>query len=129
MSTVAFPNARSFYDLFDVTSLEESELKPAHVMLTDWMSRAKKPPKVAVPVGPFCSIRRPGSYTRVYVHPTDAVLKVIEGRGGGDPSRESFSFKIIVRDDGTALVIAEPSLILGGIWLAIVDAASVPDGV
>ena len=38
------------------------------------------------------------------------------------------SFTVVVRDDGTALVTAEYERIIGSHWLALVDAASVPEG-
>jgi hypothetical protein len=127
---VAFPLIKSFSELFDVCELAplgRTSIPPLVLEREDWRLRRKqkKPSKVKVQVGPYCSIHRGGLYRHVYVHPCDPVAAYLRRNWLGDSPG---SYQVTVRNDGTALITAEYSRIIGSHWLALVDAASVPEG-
>lgn len=80
-----------------------------------------------VDVGPFCIIDRIGSRYPVAVWPTDATIDAIAPHLLGEEG--AYSFEVIEHDvDGqrVALVTAHASQILGDVWLAYIDAETIP---
>lgn len=67
----------------------------------------------------FCSTRGVGAYWNVT--PTSVVAKILDGM----MKDVGMSFQIVIRESGTALVTARYDQIIGGRWLAIIDAAKI----
>jgi hypothetical protein len=92
------------------------------------MASARKPRKIAMPIGPYCGARGPDGYV-----PASLVQMRPELCGTIAPhlifdDRERHSFEATIRDGGTVLITLQSSLILGGPWLAILpDCTSLPD--
>ena len=109
---LAFPDCKSLDKLFEVIETKERAPEALTIRVHD-EGRTHK-----VPVGPYCTVNRVGGYASVYVRPTPAVMKHIEGRMILS-AHESVHFKMVFRDDGTVLVLAENNLIIGSTWLAL----------
>jgi hypothetical protein len=123
---IAFPEIKNFSELFEAVETDKANApEPVRFQTADWQFFGKMPhdkaPKKTVEIGPYCSVSP--SHRSLYVHPVKAVRDYLEQNWVGDSNG---SFKVIVRTDGTALVTAEYSRILGSHWLALVDVATVP---
>jgi len=87
-----------------------------------------KPSPVAENIGAFCSVKMAGSRFSMWVRPSDFIASfIIESMLmiTGD----NIWFEIIGYEDGTALVVANYNVILGSRWLAVIDAATIPQPV
>lgn len=122
---LVFPEAKSFDDIFE--SFEEYDPSPgvmspivASFPCEPVMGKAE-PPLV---VSSHCSVDGGKSYRCLRVQPKSEVLGWIADnmlRIG-----DQLSFKVVKRDDGTALIVVTHSCIIGSRWLALVDASTVP---
>ena len=116
-----FPDVTDFGELFDVVGAYPDVLKapappPAHVFP---LGRRE-----AIVLSRFCSQEGAGPYrpslAAVLKPERAAALRrelVVPGR---------LSFRVVHRDDGTALVVASYDQLLADRWLALVPSASVP---
>jgi hypothetical protein len=120
--TVGFPNAKRFDELFTLTTKDDEGV---------WWSgeefdvKKGKLVKARCRIGTFCAVSGKSRY-HFHVKPTAEVIEHIKANTIFCGVRDSISFKAVIRDDGTALLIAEHSLIIGSVWLALVDASSLP---
>lgn len=133
---IHMPDAHTFADVFEearpwvfdrVGAPQPEPIAPRLIHGTDWIepifsSRAPRPGMASTEVGPFCTVRNGKSLA---VSATDAAMKAIESRAmmiNGD----RMSFTITKWSDGTALVTCDYGRILGTIWLARIDASTIP---
>lgn len=77
------------------------------------------------PIGPHIGISDPDGYRYGKAEAVEEVYDIVNGRMVVVPY-DTIGFKVTVRDDGSALVTAEYSQILGSHWLAEIDAATIP---
>lgn len=122
---VLLPHAGSFEEVLSFVCWWDHEVFNArHGMVPD--ARPKGRTGVfGVELGPFCSIQARGSRHAAAVLPTDVAVDALTPWVLGDEN-ESWSFKAIEHDNGAALIVGECNIILSDIWLAYVDAATVP---
>lgn len=106
---VRFPKVTSFAELFTEARSEDGIIP--HV---PWGDET---------ISPFCIVSSPGDFRALYVRPAQGLIDLIKDvmilTGHG------VHFHVVERDDGTALVLAQYQQILGSLWLAIVDPATV----
>lgn len=82
-------------------------------------------------IGPYCMTQNyPSGYRSMVVRATDAAMEAIVKRGIVTPD-DTLSFKVVIHnredtDQQRALVILEHGYILGSIWLAYVNADTIP---
>lgn len=107
--TVAFPDVTDFRFLFDSWTTDKAQA-PAPV-------RVK-----SLEIGPFLHFR--SHKPALWVTPTEHVVLAILDRTIHIEDR--MSFEVVERGDGTALVTAHHGQIIGSVWLAIVDANTLP---
>lgn len=106
---IAFPNNTLFADLFEQTDNFNLELdKTAHNVLSD-----------------YCSIDNQGEHYSVKVKPHQHIIDFVKNNMIA-VDYDSIYFKIIVHDNGWALVTAQYSQILGSHYLAYIDANTQP---
>lgn len=74
----------------------------------------------------YATVKLKGAYVGANVTPTDAVAEVITEQMI-KPGRDSITFQIIEWDSGEALVTADNSQIIGGVWLAFLSPAGVAE--
>lgn len=141
---ILFPEAKKFSDIFIATEWATNStrtLEPCKFQVPDWFgavnsktrSGMRKHRKVTVEVGPCCggvlrqgtSELARGEFAHLYVKASKEVEEAIERNWVGDSPGH---YKIVIRYDGTALLLAEYDRILGSHWLALVDASTVPEG-
>lgn len=65
------------------------------------------------------------AFKTCHAKPTDAVIKYLREAMLAIPN-DTISFRLTMRDDGSVLVSARYSTILGSRWLAIIDAEDLP---
>lgn len=137
---IKLPDVVSFDELFDVIAFWDHSLfnhengvrspgypEGARVTLAQAMPDIGKPARqVSVEVGPYCNISRQPTKARygLAVTPKQVVLDELRGWMMGDPN-ESWSFEVIDHGE-VALVIANNSLAITGVWLAYIDPATIP---
>ncbi len=121
---LAFPDAKKFSDLFEAVSPEKT-LPGGSIEITDYNIRRGKIFKARIPVGPYCGVSGALGYHSLYVTPRPEVLERLQ-QSTIASARDSLTFKVVVRDDGTALITADNNLIIGGTWLALIPASEIP---
>ncbi len=129
MRDVAFPDAKSFADLFDSAEPWTGKDEPVHY----WEGQAYRAPakgkksgryyNTRIPFSRYCCIDQ-GESLAVLAKPH--VLEAVKARTVFTDERDSMYFRIILRTDGTALVTCDHNLIIGGPWLARIDASTIP---
>lgn len=121
---IAFPDVRDFAQLFTLTTKDaEGDIWRGE----DYNVKTGKRFQTSCRIGPFCGISGKGGYRHLYVKASDAVLEYIKANTIFCGSRDAITFKIVVRDDGEALVCADHNLILGSVWLALIDPSTIPE--
>lgn len=127
---IAFPKARKLADLF--TSIESydkvGETGSAHVWKTDEVEyglNTRREYKGRSVLSKFCSVRTDGDWESLSI---TASPELIEWLADNMllMDRDSISFEIVDHRNGTGLLVAKNSIILGSRWLAIIDMGSVP---
>ena len=127
-----FPDARAWGDIFVEIAPWVSANGPtpagwAHPWrMPDSSSRAKRPPLADCPIGPFCSFRGGETYRAAYVRARPEVYEEVK-RNTIHVSHDTMSFEVVIRGDGTALLTCQHGLIIGGVWLALIDANTIPN--
>ena len=86
------------------------------------MTRQTKPRENEI--GTYCRIGVPGSRPSIRVRPKPGVLDAVAGRIVTDD--DHLSWKVVVHDNGLALVILEHGYIIGSHWVAYIDADTIP---
>ena len=132
MDQVAYPDARTFGDIFEAsTPFERGNVNPqppagfeAHAFtFPDYLgslgrSRVKQG---HAEIGGFCSVRGGQS---LWVRPRPEIIDYIREHMVFSEG-ERISFEIVDRG-GTALVVARNSQIIGSRWLAFIESATIP---
>jgi len=114
---------KSFSDLFPKTSeWEHGKLNPETIAeMPGWDSREG----YTCALSNYCAINGVGGYHGILVTPSDEVVQYFRDHVLHVPC-DTLSFKVVVRDNGTALIIMNHSQIIGSHWLALVDADTIP---
>lgn len=124
MKPLAFVNATKFSDIFE--SAAYFYPKPCKMLpvIHSWPSEWAHAPEPPLELSSFCDVNKPGEYLCMHVQPHPHVIEWI----GSNMLRinDRLSFKVVFRDDGTALIVVTHSCIIGSRWLAIVEGDSVP---
>lgn len=120
--TILMPDRTTWGDLFAISTTDKEAAPPAHtVRFKDYKNRA-----ATMLLGPYCRIMRDGSYNAakyVAAHP-DVAEAILNNTVWIE--HETMNYSINVWPDGRALVLAEHSRILGDVWVAVIDAATIP---
>jgi hypothetical protein len=93
--------------------------------MPDDSSHARRKPLADCPIGPFCSFRGTKEHRASFVLARPEVYERVKASTIHIPW-DTMSFEVIVRDDATALVVCNHSKIIGGCWLALIDASTIP---
>lgn len=112
-----FSSAKTFSDLFETHFLSKEEAPkdiPIHAETAQGCFLSS-----------FCSLALLSGIDWIYVKPKKELVEAVEKNSLGI-DYDSIYFKITVRDDGQALVSAQNNKIIGGPWLAVIDASTVP---
>ncbi len=106
------------------------EESPLVAVVPSWDSNERGRHGDTCALSPYCAVKGPGggNYSGLSVKPTAAVVDYFKANVLHVAS-DTLSFSIIVRDNGTALILMEHSQIIGSHWLDIVPADSLPAGV
>lgn len=115
---LAFPNATTLDELFAIVRPYDKANPPEPPKVQSWDDK-----RDFVPIGPYCTVSGK-RHEALHVVPNEAVMAHIRQRmilGSND----TVNFKCVMRDDGTCLVTADNSQIIGGTWLALIPAEDV----
>jgi len=123
MKNLSFPEITCFQELFP----EHRPHKSGRVYWPQVFLRPEQRSKNRDEgrIGEYCAITGRGTYESLSVRPTPAVVEQIRKDAVVGDAGPIF-FKIIRRDDGSALVTWSYNSILGGRWLAVIDAKTIP---
>ena len=112
-----YPSANKFSDLFEAVYHDKlTAPKPFKLHKND---------AIGCELSSYCSVDNKGEFYYFYVKPRPSVVSCIE-KNSLAINYESMYFKIVVREDGQALIAAQNNKIIGGPWLSMVDASSIP---
>jgi len=114
-----FPSANTFQDLFETAKVWEGTRRGGEPTKPHTWTYAGED----MLIGPYCSIRE--SYDSLAVRARDKVIDTIK-RHTIHVDNDSMSFEIIHWDEDRALVLCSHSVIIGSVWLAIIDPSTVP---
>lgn len=125
--SLGLPDVRSFDALFDRWIEWNDLLAPApiagvEVPATDY-TRSGRPIRTVMTIGPFLSVK-PGRSVFA-IEPSRLTLEAITSGTVSIPY-DTISFATIVWDPTAALVVATHAKIIGSVWLAVVEPATVP---
>jgi len=129
MKEIAFPDVKSFGELFPVAKEHDTTpCPPIHVYETDEVEygyNRRREYKGRCRLSSGCSVRRPDAWQFLQVEPREGLVEwIAENMLLAD--LDTISFEAVVRDDGTALLLASYSQIIGSRWLALVPADTLP---
>ncbi len=129
---IAFPEIKTFSELFPEAQNHDvsgGKMCPAlHEYETDeveYTGKSRREFKGRCVLSSSCSVRRPDAWQFLQVKPRDGMVEWIE-KNMLLLDCDTISFEVVVRDDGTALLLAHYSQIIGSRWLALVDASTLP---
>lgn len=127
---IAFPDVTTFGELFPAAKPRVGEC-PVLLTLPSWEAGtwSDRAGTTKCYVTSYMAVDDVGciGYRSMQVEAAPAVLDEIKSNmlhGSGD----TIHFRVVVWDDGKALVMAEYSQIVGSRYLAIIDAATIPVG-
>lgn len=116
----------AYFDAFGDRHDDSIKSKPFEFDDTTWDRRGRRRDRrESINIGPHISITNPYTFGRCT--PTDEVANFIRERMIAAGVNDSISFEICRYPDGTGLVVAKNSQILGSRWLGLVDLATLPE--
>jgi hypothetical protein len=119
-----------FAGLFDSWKpWNRGEESPLVAVVPSWDSDEPGRHGYTCALSPYCLVKTAGgNYSGLSVKPAAAVVDYFKANVLRVAS-DTLSFSIIVRDNGTALILMQHSQIIGSHWLDIVPVDSLPAGV
>ncbi len=124
---LAYPNAKRWDDLFEATTPLDPKPGILAPILVEWPCPDQHGrPEPPLQLSSFCAISGRPEYQCLRVKPKQEVIDWI--RDNMLRINDHLSFKVVIREDGEALVVVSHSCIIGSRWLALIDSTTVPNG-
>ena len=130
MRDVILPDVKSFGELFEIVECDVKKAPPPFVRRGEPVRMRRGTRQESMKIGAYLCfppcIKGEEFRNGLYVKPTQKCLDAILAHMIM-VDRDTTHFNVCVYEDGTALVACSFGLIIGEVWLARVDATTVPD--